>query len=120
MATHSSILARKIPWTEEPGGLQSVGSPRVRHDYNNRACTHACTLRHAFVPSSFLWLGNTPLSGYTGREKKLARVLNLNKLLANPIPYFVNYPPVNGRFDFFHILENVSDAAMNIHVQGFV
>ena len=26
MATHSSILARKIPWTEEPGGLQSVGS----------------------------------------------------------------------------------------------
>ena len=26
MATHSSILARKIPWTEEPGGLQSIGS----------------------------------------------------------------------------------------------
>ena len=32
MATHSSILAWKIPWTEEPGGLQSMGSPRVRHD----------------------------------------------------------------------------------------
>ena len=32
MATHSSILAWKIPWTEEPGGLQSVGSQRVRHD----------------------------------------------------------------------------------------
>ena len=30
MATHSSILAWRIPWTEEPGGLQSVGSPRVR------------------------------------------------------------------------------------------
>ena len=31
MATHSSILAWKIPWTEEPGRLQSMGSQRVRH-----------------------------------------------------------------------------------------
>ena len=31
MATHSSILAWEIPWTEEPGGLQSMGSQRVRH-----------------------------------------------------------------------------------------
>ena len=32
MATHSSITAWKIPWTEEPGGLQSMGSQRVGHD----------------------------------------------------------------------------------------
>ena len=32
MATHSSILARKIPWTEEPGIAQSVGSQRVEND----------------------------------------------------------------------------------------
>ena len=32
IATHSSILAWKIPWTEESGGLQSMGSQRVRHD----------------------------------------------------------------------------------------
>ena len=32
MAFHSSILAWKIPWTEEPGGLQSMGSQRVGHD----------------------------------------------------------------------------------------
>ena len=32
MGTHSSILASRIPWTEEPGGLQSVGSEGVRHD----------------------------------------------------------------------------------------
>ena len=32
MATHSSILAWKIPWTEEPGRLQSMGSLRVGHD----------------------------------------------------------------------------------------
>ena len=32
MATHSSILAWRIPWTEEPDGLQSMGSQRVRHN----------------------------------------------------------------------------------------
>ena len=32
MATHSSILAWKLPWMEEPGGLQSMGSQRVGHD----------------------------------------------------------------------------------------
>ena len=32
MATHSSILAWETPWTEEPGGLQSRGSQRVKHD----------------------------------------------------------------------------------------
>ena len=32
MATHSSILSWRIPWTEEHGGPQSTGSPRVRHD----------------------------------------------------------------------------------------
>ena len=32
MATHSSILAWKIPWTEEPGGLPSKGSQRIRND----------------------------------------------------------------------------------------
>ena len=33
MATHSNILAWRIPWTEEPGGLQSTGSQRVGHDW---------------------------------------------------------------------------------------
>ena len=32
MANHSTILAWEIPWTEEPGGLQSMGSQRVGHD----------------------------------------------------------------------------------------
>ena len=41
MATHSSILAWEIPWTEEPGGLQSMGSKRVRHNWSDLACMHA-------------------------------------------------------------------------------
>ena len=32
MATHFSILAWRIPWTEEPSGLRSMGSQRIRHD----------------------------------------------------------------------------------------
>ena len=45
MATLSSILAWRIPWTEEPGRLQSMGSQRVRHDRmtNTHTHTHAHT-----------------------------------------------------------------------------
>ena len=39
MATHSSILACGIPWTEEPGGLQSLGSQRVRHNRDTNTFT---------------------------------------------------------------------------------
>ena len=41
MATHSSILGWEIPWTEEPGRLQSIGLHRVGCDRSDLACTHA-------------------------------------------------------------------------------
>ena len=41
MATHSSVLAWRIPWTEEPGGLQSTGSRRVGHNRSDLALMHA-------------------------------------------------------------------------------
>ena len=41
VATHSSILAWRTPWTEEPVGLQFIGSQRVRHNCSNWACMHA-------------------------------------------------------------------------------
>ena len=40
MATHSSILAWKIPWTEEPGRLQSMGLQRIGHDWSDLPCMH--------------------------------------------------------------------------------
>ena len=40
MATHSSILAWRVPWTEEPGGLQSKGLQWVGHAWSDLACTH--------------------------------------------------------------------------------
>ena len=39
MATYSSILAWRIPWTEEPGELQSIGGQRVRHDWSDLPLT---------------------------------------------------------------------------------
>ena len=46
MATHSSILAWKIPWTEEPGGLQFMELQRVRHNWE----TNTLTFSHCEVP----------------------------------------------------------------------
>ena len=40
MAIHSRILAWRIPWTEEPGGLQFMGLQKVRHDWSDLAHTH--------------------------------------------------------------------------------
>ena len=40
MAFHSSLLARRIPWTEEPGGLQPMGLQRVGHDRSDLSHTH--------------------------------------------------------------------------------
>ena len=40
MATHSSILAQKVSWTEEPGRLQYIASHTVGHDWSDLACTH--------------------------------------------------------------------------------
>ena len=53
MATYSSILACKIPWTEELGGLQSMGSQRVRHDW-----VYAClmTIKKSRLFSFTDWL----------------------------------------------------------------
>ena len=46
MAAHSSILAWETPWTEEPGGLQSMGSQRVRQDCETNPCIPRSSLLH--------------------------------------------------------------------------
>ena len=45
IATHSGILAWRIPWTEEPGGLQSMGFRRVGHDRETKTFTHSVALK---------------------------------------------------------------------------
>ena len=64
MATHSSVLAWRIPGTGEPGGLLSVGSHRVRHDWIDLAAAAAtCKLypmevKSNFSPSRYVWCSN--------------------------------------------------------------
>ena len=53
MATHSSFLAWRIPWTEEPGGLQSLGSQRVRHNWVMR-------LDHSVSHLVVFWIWHLP------------------------------------------------------------
>ena len=42
MATHSSVISWRTPWTEEPGGLQSMGLQRAGHDRATNTHTHQC------------------------------------------------------------------------------
>ena len=54
MATHSSILTWRIPWTEEPGRLQSIVLQRVVHNRSDLACMHAPKMKekHSKMHSS--------------------------------------------------------------------
>ena len=55
MATHSSILAWRSPWTEGSGGLLSTGLHRVRHDLNDLACMHTLEKEMATHSSILAW-----------------------------------------------------------------
>ena len=58
MATHSSILAWKIPWMEEPGRLQSMGLKRVGHDWTTSLYSHLCGQILAWIwifSKSYTW-----------------------------------------------------------------
>ena len=65
MATHSSILAWRIPWTEEPSKLQSVGLQRVRHDWATSLSFFLCKRRRVrwflqcHIVSDKLWLSDS-------------------------------------------------------------
>ena len=50
MATHSSILAWRIPWTEELGRLQSMGLQRVRHNWATNTFTQKTSFPNCFIP----------------------------------------------------------------------
>ena len=66
MVTHPSILAWRIPWMEEPGGLQSTGSQRVGHDQYFLEHTWAATAlgKSLLFRSQFLYLKNEGLEAF--------------------------------------------------------
>ena len=81
MATHSSILAWKIPWTESSGGLQSMESQRVRHDW-----AHA----HKWNPTVFAFLWLISLSIIPSGPSMLSQMARVHSLWL--ILYFINMP----------------------------
>ena len=76
MATHSSILAWEIPWAEEPGGLQSMGSQRVRHNLATKQHPG-----HHNYWWAFYWVGQKVHQGFPVTSYKKAQM----NFLANPI-----------------------------------
>ena len=72
MATHSSVLAWRIPETGEPGGLPSMGSNRVRHNWSDlaaAAASHVNSSHRLEMLSSLMLHKSVSSTGDTGREK---------------------------------------------------
>ena len=74
VTTHSSILAWKIPWTEEPGGLQSMRLQRVRHDWVTNK-----TLKYIFKDPTETLREKKDNLRYFGSKRNLKRNYKLSK-----------------------------------------
>ena len=112
MATHSSTHAWKIPWTEEPGGLQPVGSQRVGHDW---ATSLSLSVMDIEVHTSF-WISVFVLFRYISRSESAGSSGSyiICNFLVNFSMLFVYssctiYIPANSvwRFLILHILTNM-------------
>ena len=82
MATHSSILAWRIPWTGEPGGLQSMGLQRIRQDWSDLACTHLSIWPKLNRPDLFSVMGEGMKKGNLKLGK---RIFQTGTLVARPL-----------------------------------
>ena len=90
MATHSSILALEIPWTEEPGGLQFMGSQRVRYDLVNNT--------HTQIYSSFVqFIAHSPLFSTLPHPKIIVWI---------PVSHLVNHWITVFKWNHLHTWNN--------------
>ena len=76
MATHSSILAWKTPWTEDPGGLQSMGVQNFRQELNTRVGNTLCALLHGGVGGKAETARLEPEQTLSWKSLPLADLLN--------------------------------------------
>ena len=79
MTTHSSILAWRIPWTEEPGGLQSIGLQRIGHDGSDLA-QHTCKAEREVKGETGSSLLTSQLASYFSVPISSARILKWLRL----------------------------------------
>jgi len=141
MATHSSSLAWRIPWTEEPVRLQSRGSQRVRHEGSDLACTHS--LLPAFLISLHLntWDGDMEIihPTFLSLAASLCQDASLSGLVSFSLPSlyhmyiiadswtFPNIPtsfPASGSFPMSQFFSSCGQpivalaSALPMHIQG--
>ena len=112
MATHSSILAWRIPGMAEPGGLPSMGSQRVRHDWSDLAAAahplhpNICTSAQAGTqsPLTFTWLILTHMGCLpSGKPSWTAALLTSNPLLQIPLLHAPLEPSAHSRFSIYSV-----------------
>ena len=77
MAIHSSILAWKIPWTEEPGRLKSMGLQKVRH-HSAHTHTHTHTRTHTQLPK-LGFLGGSVVKNLSANAGEVGSILGLGR-----------------------------------------
>ena len=84
MATHSSVLAWRVPWTEKPGGLKSMGSHRVRHDWSDLAAVAVIIFLPPYALLRLFWW-------LSGKESDAGSIPGLGGSLGvgngNPLQY---------------------------------
>ena len=99
MAPHSSTLAWKIPWTEEPGGLPSMGSRRVGHDWTPSLPLFTCMhWRRKWQPSPVFLPGESQergtwwasVYGVTQSRTRLKRLSSSISILLETLSFFIN------------------------------
>ena len=93
MATHSSFLVWRIPWTEEPGRLQSMGSQRVRHNWET--FTHSLSILWNNYLFSLLILLNEPNYCSHARHLQVSTLLDLNPVLLNQLFLIFLFPEIS-------------------------
>ena len=95
LATHSSILAWRIPWTEEPGRLQSMGLQRVGRDWvtNRPDCRKAFFFLFVFPKSGFTW----QIEGLTNIYQIMHELIN--KRMHACVLWKIFFQPQKGEFN---------------------
>ena len=133
MATNSSILAWKIPWTKEPRGLQFTGSQRFGHEFLNHFC--CCSVAQSCLTFVTLWAVVRQASLSSNISQSLFKLMSIRSVISHPtisssvIPFSFRLQsfPASGVFSNeltlrFKVLESkvsVSSAEVELQYQSF-
>ena len=108
MATHTSMHARRISWTEEPGGLQSIGSQRIGQDWSYWARTYVNTYTHTHTHTRYTACAYVHTHTHT-------HTINKNKVTNGVLKAFSIIPP--GHWVYITPLKSVPEA---LSISGYV